>query len=72
MPKQLEVWLHGEQLGVLMQVEGRLGFACTANWLQNPASQALSHSLPLRPEAFDDRATRPFFAGCCRKAISAV
>ncbi|MCV2367224.1 type II toxin-antitoxin system HipA family toxin [Roseateles oligotrophus] len=63
MPKQLEVWLNGEQLGVLMQVDGRLGFAYTANWLQNPASQALSHSLPLRPEAFDDRATRPFFAG---------
>lgn len=63
MPKQLEVWLKAAHLGTLMQVDGRLGFTYSASWLQNPAAQALSHSLPLRSEAFDDRAARPFFAG---------
>jgi serine/threonine-protein kinase HipA len=63
MPKQLEVWLQGAHLGTLMPVNGRLSFAYSAHWLQNPQAQALSHSLPLRAEPFDDRATRPFFAG---------
>jgi len=68
MPKQLEVWLLGQHVGSLMQVDGRLAFAYATPWLQlaattDGAGMALSQSLPLRPEPFDDRATRPFFAG---------
>jgi serine/threonine-protein kinase HipA len=68
MPKQLEVWLLGQHVGSLRPVDGRLAFAYAAPWLQlaattDGASMALSQSLPLRPEPFDDRATRPFFAG---------
>ncbi len=68
MPRSLEVWLLGQHVGSLMQVDGRLAFAYAAPWLQQAATtggagMALSQSLPLRPEPFDDRATRPFFAG---------
>ena len=68
MARQLEVWLLGHHVGSLMQVDGRLAFAYAAPWLQQAvatggAGMALSQSLPLRPEPFDDRATRPFMAG---------
>ena len=68
MPRQLEVWLLGHHVGSLMRVDGRLAFAYAAPWLQQAvatggAGMALSQSLPLRPELFDERATRPFFAG---------
>jgi len=67
MPKELEVWLLGARVGTLLQVDGRLGFVYTAEWLAQATAGGpvgpLSHSLPLRPEPFDDRATRPFFAG---------
>lgn len=71
MRKQLEVWLLGQHAGSLMQVDGRLSFAYAAPWLQQSAATSalggagavLSQSLPLQPEPFDDRATRPFFAG---------
>jgi serine/threonine-protein kinase HipA len=58
MARQLTVWLLGTQVGTLTQVEGRLQFAYL------PAAKvALSQSLPLRDQSFDDRASRPFFAG---------
>lgn len=71
MPKQLEVWLLGRHAGDLMQIDGRLSFVYDAAWLQQAASTSaqgragavLSQSLPLQAEPFDDRATRPFFAG---------
>jgi len=68
MPRQLEVWLQGEHTGTLMQIDGRLGFVYAPAWLARtaaavPLAVPLSQSLPLRAEPFDDRATRPFFAG---------
>lgn len=71
MPRQLEVWLLGQHVGSLMQVDGRLSYVYAAAWLQQAAatsaaggaSAILSQSLPLQAEPFDDRATRPFFAG---------
>ena len=63
MPKQLTVWLFGQQIGTLARVDGRLGFGYAPEWLSNPNAVALSRSLPLQPEPFDDRASRPFFAG---------
>jgi serine/threonine-protein kinase HipA len=68
MPKQLSVWLFGQQVGTLAQVDGRLGFAYTPDWLSNPGAVPLSQSLPLQPEPFDDRASRPFFAGLLPEA----
>ena len=58
MARHLEVWLRGEHIGTLSQIDGRLYFAYTAT-----ARTPVSQSLPIRPEPFDDRATRPFFAG---------
>jgi len=63
MPKQLTVWLFGQQVGTLAQVDGRLGFGYAPEWLSNPNAVPLSQSLPLQAEPFDDRASRPFFAG---------
>lgn len=64
MARQLEVWLLGAHIGTLSQINGRLSFAYALACLVNQASGTpLSQSLPLRAEPFDDRATRPFFAG---------
>ena len=63
MNRILEVWLLGQFVGQLIQADGRLSFSYSPRWLQSPSAQPLSHSLPLRPESFDDKATRPFFAG---------
>lgn len=58
MTRQLEVWLRGVHAGTLSQIEGKLRFAYAPG-----VNTALSHSLPVRAEPFDDRASRPFFAG---------
>ena len=63
MTHELEVWLFSDHVGTLALVDGRLAFCYTAGWLSQPDAVALSHSLPVRAEPFDDRATRPFFAG---------
>ncbi len=58
MTRHLEVWLQGANVGALSQVDGRLSFAYAPG-----ATKRLSQSLPISSEPFDDRATRPFFAG---------
>jgi serine/threonine-protein kinase HipA len=67
MARQLEVWLLGSHIGTLAQIDGRLSFSYSADWLARAATHRdgppLSQSLPLRTEPFDDRAARPFFAG---------
>ena len=63
MNRILEVWLLGQSVGQLIQADGRLSFSYSPRWLQSPSAQPLSRRLPLRPEPFDDKATRPFFAG---------
>lgn len=63
MTRQLSVWLFGTQIGTLSQIDGRLSFSYVSDWLNTSNSIPLSQSLPLQAEAFDDRATRPFFAG---------
>jgi len=47
----------------LSQIDGRLNFSYESDWLNTSNSIPLSQSLPLQSQAFDDRATRPFFAG---------
>ncbi|WP_153110908.1 type II toxin-antitoxin system HipA family toxin [Propionivibrio limicola] len=63
MSRVLEVWLLGQHVGQLAQVDGRLSFSYLPEWLQSANTRPLSHHLPLQAEAFDDKATRPFFAG---------
>jgi serine/threonine-protein kinase HipA len=63
MADELAVWLFADQVGTLVLVKGRLNFLYDPKWLKRPDAVALSCSLPLRAETFDDQATRPFFAG---------
>lgn len=52
-----------QHIGTLAQIDGRLSFSYAADWLASSSASPLSQSLPLRTEPFDDKATRPFFAG---------
>lgn len=63
MTRELEVWLFAGHAGTLALVEGRLSFRYVSDWLTRPDAVALSCSLPLQTEPFDDHAARPFFAG---------
>ncbi len=63
MTHELAVWLFADCIGTLALLEGRLTFCYTARWLKQPNAVALSCSLPLQAEPFDDHQTRPFFAG---------
>jgi HipA-like protein len=63
MAHELEVWLFADRVGTLVLVDGRLNFVYAPDWLSRPNAIALSASLPLQAEPFDDRKTRPFFAG---------
>jgi serine/threonine-protein kinase HipA len=63
MPNKLQVWLFTQPVGTLGLVNGRLSFEYTHAWLQNPKAMALSYSLPLQTQPFDDHLSRPFFAG---------
>lgn len=63
MARELDVWLFAHHVGTLSLVEGRLNFSYDLTWLAQPYAMALSTSLPLQTEAFDDHKSRPFFAG---------
>ncbi len=63
MVHELEVWLFANRVGTLALVDGRLNFCYTPDWLSQIDAVALSASLPLQAAPFDDRNTRPFFAG---------
>lgn len=63
MTHELDVWLFAARVGTLTLVDGRLAFCYEPSWLARPDAIALSTSLPLQSAPFDDRKTRPFFAG---------
>jgi len=63
MAHELDVWLFAERVGTLALVDGRLNFCYAPSWLSHKDTVALSASLPLQAQPFDDRKTRPFFAG---------
>jgi len=63
MRDELGVWLFADRIGTLAMQAGRLGFTYAPDWLARPDASALSTSLPLRAEAYDDHGARPFFAG---------
>jgi serine/threonine-protein kinase HipA len=59
----LDVHLHSARAGRLERLEqGRIRFTYDPAWV-TADGLALSHSLPLRDEPFDDDEARPFFAG---------
>ena len=59
----MEVWLFADHVGTLFLRDGRLNFRYDPAWLGQSNAVALSVSLPLRAEPFDDHQSRPFFAG---------
>ena len=63
MAHELDVWFFAQRVGTLALVDGRLSFSYAPSWLSQAEAVALSNSLPLQTERFDDRKTRPFFAG---------
>jgi serine/threonine-protein kinase HipA len=63
MAHELEVWLFADRVGTLVLVDGRLNFGYAPSWLSHKNAVALSTSLPLQAEPFNERQTRPFFAG---------
>ncbi len=63
MTKRLEVWLFDDYVGALTRLDGRLNFRYATAWLERADAIPLLCSLPLQAEPFDDRASRPFFAG---------
>lgn len=63
MAHELEVWLFADRVGTLALVDGQLNYCYASDWLSHKDAVALSTSLPLQAEPFDDRKTRPFFAG---------
>ena len=63
MTRELEVWLFAERVGTLALIDGRLNFRYNPDWILRSDALALSRSLPLQTGSFDDRQTRPFFAG---------
>lgn len=75
MLRQLDVWLTGAHpgtlIGTLTQAEGRLAFRYRSEWLASDHATPLSQSLPLQADEFDDKATRPFFAGLLPGATNA-
>ncbi|MFA7578903.1 type II toxin-antitoxin system HipA family toxin [Castellaniella sp.] len=63
MAHELDVWLFADRVGTLALVDGRLSFYYAPGWLAHKDAVALSILLPLQAQPFDDRKTRPFFAG---------
>ncbi len=63
MAHELDVWLFADRVGTLARVDGRLNFRYAPDWLSRQNAVALSISLPLQTEPFDDHKSRPFFAG---------
>jgi serine/threonine-protein kinase HipA len=64
MARALDVYLHNELVGHLIQDEGgQMVFQYAESWLNKRQASPLSHSLPLRKERFRRNECRGFFAG---------
>ena len=64
MARTLDVYLHNELVGHLIQDEGgQMVFDYVESWLNKPGATPLSQSLPLRKERFTRNQCRGFFAG---------
>lgn len=64
MAKTLDVYLHRELIGHLIQNDGgQMVFDYAESWLEKPDATPLSHSLPMRQERFSRKECRGYFAG---------
>ena len=64
MAKSLDVYLHTEFVGHLIQDDGgQMVFQYAESWLDKPAASPLSQSLPLRRERFSRNECRGYFGG---------
>jgi serine/threonine-protein kinase HipA len=64
MPRTLDVYLHRDWIGKLVQNDhGEMVFEYAESWLGNPAAIPLSQSLPLTKKHFTRNDCRGFFAG---------
>lgn len=64
MTKTLDVYLHDHLVGTLIQDDGgQMLFNYLPEWLSNPSSTPISHSLPLRAETFSQKECQGFFGG---------
>jgi serine/threonine-protein kinase HipA len=64
MARTLDVYLHNELVGRLIQDDGgQMVFDYAESWLNKPGATALSQSLPLRKERFSRNECRGFFGG---------
>ncbi len=64
MAKRLDVYLHKDFVGHLIQNEGgQMVFNYAESWLEKPGASPLSQSLPLQKERFTRKECRGFFAG---------
>jgi serine/threonine-protein kinase HipA len=64
MAKTLDVYLHNNLVGHLIQDDGgQMVFDYARNWLDKPEATQLSQSLPLREQRFSRNECRGFFAG---------
>ena len=64
MAKTLDVYLHSEFVGHLIQDDGdQMIFQYAESWLQRPGASPLSQSLPLRKERFSRNECRGYFGG---------
>ena len=64
MAKTLDVYLHRDLIGHLIQNDGgQMVFDYAESWLEKPGATPLSHSLPLRRKRFTRKECRGYFAG---------
>src|ERR1700735_4285523 len=64
MPRTLDVYLHEQLTGHLIQDDGgQMSFEYLESWVLQPGAAALSQSLPLRKERFPAKECRGFFGG---------
>src|ERR1700675_942465 len=64
MPRALDVYLHDELVGRLVQDDGgQMHFEYLESWFTKAGATPLSQSLPLRKERFTGRECRGFFGG---------
>jgi serine/threonine-protein kinase HipA len=64
MAKTLDVYLHRELIGHLIQNDGgQMVFDYAESWLEKSGATPLSHSLPLRRKRFTRKECRGYFAG---------
>lgn len=64
MARTLDVYLHDEPVGHLIQDDGgQMLFEYAQSWIDRPGAMPLSHSLPLRSQRFTRNECRGFFGG---------